>query len=83
MFSSNLINFLKSVSKISNSIILRSPDTYGKSEINDISFKFSVKDVGDENDDFGSSEVGLFDLSGFLNVICLFGETRKRKVIVK
>lgn len=74
MFSTELINFLKSVSKISNSIILRSPETYGKSEVNDISFKFNVKDVGNEKDDFGDTEVGLFDLSGFLNVVCLFGE---------
>lgn len=73
MFSNNLTSFLRDISKISNSVILRTPETYGKSETNDVHFKFDVAKAGCESDAFGETQIGLFDLSGFLNVLNLFG----------
>ena len=81
MFSNELVNFLKSISKLSNSVILKSPVTTGKSESKDVTFKFDVQQVGNHpEDDFGDTQIGLFDLSAFLNVIGLFGDASNREV---
>ena len=82
MFSSELTNFLKSVSKISNSIILRSPVTYGKSEVNDISFSFNLTSVSEDENDTFDGDIGLFNLNGFLNVLGLFGENSDDRDVV-
>ena len=82
MFSTELTNFLKSVSKISNSIILRSPVTYGKSEVNDISFSFNLTSVSEDENDTFDGDIGLFNLNGFLNVLGLFGENSDDRDVV-
>lgn len=84
MFSNELVNFLKSLSKLSNSVILKSPITTGKSEANDVAFKFDVQKVGNHpEDDFGDIQIGLFDLSAFLNVLGLFGDASNREVEIE
>lgn len=77
MFNKESIDFLKSINRISNSIVLTYPVTTGRSEGSDIAYKFDLSKF--DNDEF--PEIGIYDLAGFLGIFSMFEPDRKVQIV--
>ena len=71
MFNKETINFLKSVNKMTDSIVLEYPITVGKTESSDIAYMFDLSKFDTDGFD---QKIGLYELSNFLNVFNLFSD---------
>lgn len=77
MLNNETIRFLKGISSISNSIIMKYPITVGRTESADIAYMFDLSKLDTDGFD---GELGIYNLSSFLNVFGLFQETRDVKI---
>lgn len=71
MFNKETINFLKSVNKMTDSIVLEYPITVGKTESSNIAYMFDLSKFDTDGFD---QKIGLYELSNFLNVFNLFSD---------
>lgn len=73
MFNKESIDFLKTMSHISNSMVLNYPVTSGKTESADVAYKFDLSKF--DTDGF-EGQIGIFNLSAFLNIFSLCSDDR-------
>ncbi len=74
MFNRETVDFLKSINRISNSIVLTYPVTSGRSESADIAYRFDLSNLDQEGFD---GEIGIYDLAGLLGIFGMFDSDRK------
>lgn len=74
MLNNETIDFLKVINKMSNTVILRYPQTVGISEQKDLVYSFNLDNIDQDGFD---KELGIFNLSSFLNMFNLFGPDRE------
>lgn len=77
MLNSETIRFLKCINTISNSIVLSYPITVGRTESADVAYMFDLSKLDTDGFD---SELGIYNLSSFLNVFSLFNESRDVRI---
>lgn len=71
MFNTQFVEFLKTLNKVTNGIVLEYPVTSGKTDCSDIGFKFDISVFDDSGFE---GKIGFVDLSSFLNIFNLFDE---------
>lgn len=71
LFNKETVNFLKTINKITNSIVLTYPITTGRTESSDIAYMFDLSKF--DTDGF-ETPIGFYDLSNFLNTFNLFDD---------
>lgn len=75
MINNNIITILKSVNTITNSAVLRYPITVLNSQASDIYIKVDMSIL--DEDSF--EDIGIYNLSEFLNIFGLYGNERNIK----
>ena len=73
MLNKNVTNVLQEVQKITNSIILKYPQTIANSAAGDILISMNISALDSEE----FEDIGIYNLSEFLNTFKLFDENRK------
>lgn len=74
MLNNESIKFLKSINSITNSVVLSYPITVGKTESADIAYMFDMSKFDTDGFD---TDLGIYNLSSFLNVFSLFDDSRE------
>ena len=74
MFNTETVSFLRTINKITNSVILNYPITTGKTESADIAYMFDLSKFDTDGFD---NPIGFYNLSNFLNVFNLFENDRE------
>lgn len=77
MFNKESVDFLKTMNKIANSMVLSYPVTTGRTESADIAYKF---DLSKYDTDGFDAPIGIYDLSTFLNIFGLCNDDRNVKI---
>lgn len=73
MFNNETIAFLRTLNSITNSVVLQYPITVGRTESADIAYKIDLSKYDSEGFE---NDIGIYNLSAFLNVFNLFDKDR-------
>ena len=73
MLNGETVKFLKSITQITNSVMLRYPITVGRTESADVAYMVDLSKLDTDGFD---DDLGIYNLSSFLSMFNLFSEKR-------